>query len=206
MIKIAVIEDNKDIRESLKILLNGSEGFKCIAAYKCAEDAIINISTIEPDVILMDINLPGMSGIECTLKIKEAKPTVQIIMQTVYEDSKSIFESLKAGASGYLLKRTPPAKILEAIEDVQNGGSPMSSQIARMVVHSFQNKNELTQVFNLSTREKELLDLLSQGYRYKEIAEKMFIAMDTVRSHIRRIYEKLHVTSRTEAVIKYIQK
>ncbi|MBI2418241.1 MAG: response regulator transcription factor, partial [Ignavibacteriales bacterium] len=150
-------------------------------------------------------NLPHMNGIDCTRIIKEKMPDVQIIMQTVYENTEMIFESLKAGASGYLLKRTPPVKVLEAIEDVFKGGSPMSSQIARMVVESFHQKIEVPEG-NLTTREEEILTLLSKGFKYREISESLFISMDTVRTHIRHIYEKLHVRSRTEAVIKFLKR
>lgn len=206
-INIAIVEDNDGIRESLAILISGSEGFNCAAAFKNAEDTIREIPRLNIDVVLMDINLPGISGIECTRLLKSKNPQLQIIMQTVYENSEMIFESLKAGASGYLLKRTTPAKLLEAIEDVYKGGSPMSSQIARMVVESFQLKPVAEKDLPILTnREEEILHLLSKGYRYKEIAEKLFISMDTVRSHIRHIYEKLQVRSRTEAVLKYYNK
>ncbi|MBI2417905.1 MAG: response regulator transcription factor [Ignavibacteriales bacterium] len=204
-IKIAIVEDDKNIRESYKLLFEVSPGFKCLALCETAEEALKKIPGLDVDVVLMDINLPGKSGIACTYQLKEKMPKVQIVMQTVYDDSNSIFASLKAGASGYLLKRTPPAKILEAIEDVIKGGSPMSSQIARMVVESFKKTSNDESLNSLSLRENELLGLLAQGFRYKEIAEKMFISMDTVRSHIRRVYEKLQVNSRTEAVLKYLK-
>lgn len=203
-IKVAIVEDNDGIRESLSILINGSTGFTCIASFKSSEDAIAGIQPLNADVILMDINLPGKSGIECTRILKVKNPKLQIIMQTVYEDSEIIFESLKAGASGYLLKRTSPAKLLEAIQEVYQGGSPMSSQIARMVVESFQGKLKGENNLPLLTdREEQILNHLSKGYRYKEISDKLFISIDTVRSHVRNIYEKLQVRSRTEAVLKY---
>ena len=206
-IKVAIVEDNDGIRDSLSILISGSPGFQCIAVFKNSEDAIEKIPALNVDVILMDINLPNMSGIECTKILKGKNPNLHIIMQTVYENSEMIFESLKAGATGYLLKRTTPVKLLEAVEEAYKGGSPMSSQIARMVVESFQikpkGKNNLPL---LTDREEELLLHLSKGYRYKEIADKLFISIDTVRSHIRNIYEKLQVRSRTEAVLKYYKK
>ena len=206
-IKVAIVEDNDGIRESLSILISGSAGFECIAAFHNSESAIDRIPTLDADVILMDINLPGKSGIECTRILKAKNPKLQIIMQTVYEDSDMIFESLKAGASGYLLKRTPPVKLLEAIEEVYKGGSPMSSQIARMVVESFQAKIKGDNNLPLLTdREEEIIIHLSKGYRYKEIADKLFISIDTVRTHIRNIYEKLQVRSRTDAVLKYYKK
>lgn len=205
-IKIAIVEDDKNIRESYKLLFEVSPGFTCLALCETAEEALKVIPELEVEVVLMDINLPGKSGIACTYQLKEKRPDIQIVMQTVYDDANSIFASLKAGASGYLLKRTPPAKILEALEDVFKGGSPMSSQIARMVVDSFKKTTADDSINSLSVRERELLDLLAQGFKYKEIADKMFISMDTVRSHIRRIYEKLQVNSRTEAVLKYLNK
>ena len=202
-INVAIIEDDDNIRQSFTILLSGSPGFTCVGSFKNSEDAIANMDSLQVDVVLMDINLPGMNGIQCTRILKRKNPKLQIIMETVYENSEMIFESLKMGASGYLLKRTHPARILEAIEEVHKGGSPMSSQIARMVVESFQINNSNNKEFDLTKRELEILDCLSKGYRYKEIAEKLFISMDTVRSHIRNIYEKLQVKSRTEAVLKY---
>ena len=205
-IKIVIVEDNDAIRSSLALLISGSPGFKCIGTFKSSEETIEKIKSLEVDVVLMDINLPDMNGIECTRKLKEINPKLLIIMQTVYENSEMIFESLKAGASGYLLKRTKPVKILEAIEEVYNGGSPMSSQIARMVVESFQESSLQGDLYNLTKREKEVLDFLAKGYRYKEIAEEFFLSLDTIRSHIRNIYEKLQVRSRTEAVLKYKKK
>jgi len=202
-INIAIVEDDNNIRTSLSLLISGSPGFNCVGSYKSSEEALLKINSSNVEVVLMDINLPNMNGIECTRHLKQKFPTIQIIMQTVYENSEMIFESLKAGASGYLLKRTRPSKILEAIEEVYNGGSPMSSQIARMVVESFQVSTHIDESYNLTKREKEVLDYLSKGFRYKEIAEELFISMDTIRSHIRNIYEKLQVRSRTEAVLKY---
>ena len=206
-IKVVIVEDNDEVRENLTLLINRANGFECLESFKSCEEALKGIRKNNADVVLMDINLPGLNGIVCTRKLKETMPETQIIMLTVYEDTDNIFESLKAGASGYLLKRTSSNKILEAIEDVYKGGSPMSNQIARRVVQSFQkpiesNKEEL----NLSNRETEILDCLSKGYRYKEIAEILFISIDTVRSHIRKIYEKMHVRSRTEAVVKFLNK
>ncbi|MBZ0198996.1 MAG: response regulator transcription factor, partial [Ignavibacteriaceae bacterium] len=178
-INVAIVEDNEGLRESLKILISGTNGIKCVAVFTSAEEVIKNFSTLNADVILMDINLPGMNGIECTKILKEKNALFQIIMLTVYEDSEMIFESLKAGASGYLLKRTTPVTLLEAIQDVVKGGSPMSGQIARMVVESFRNKKLIDDSYKLSKRELEILDCLSKGCRYKEIAEQLFISIDT---------------------------
>lgn len=206
-IHIAIVEDEKTVREGLRLLIDGTEGYKCIATYANAEEALQEIFEIQPDVVLMDIHLPGMSGIECVAKLKERDPEFQIVMLTIYEDDEQIFNSLAAGAQGYILKKTPPAKLLEAISEVHQGGSPMSSQIARRVVDFFQVKEvSSTETENLSAREKEILSYLSKGYRYKEIADILSISIETVRTHIRNIYEKLHVHSRTEALLKYLGK
>ena len=206
-INISIVEDIKDIREGLCALINGSEGFSCISSFSNAESALRSIVDDKPDVVLMDIGLPGMSGVDCIRKLKAKKPELQIIMLTVYEDDDHIFKALVAGASGYLIKKTPPAKLLEAIQDVYNGGSPMSSQIARKVISAFQTINKSSDETEvLSSREKEILSYLAKGFRYKEIAEKLFISIETVRTHLRNIYEKLHVHSRTEAVLKFFNK
>ncbi|TAK67237.1 MAG: response regulator transcription factor [Bacteroidetes bacterium] len=206
-ITVAIVEDNKVIREGLSVLINGSDGFSCVATYPTAEAAIKNIDKDAPDIILMDIQLPGMSGIECVRKLKATNPSIQIMMQTIYEDDERIYDSLVSGASGYILKKTPPSKLLEAIQDLHNGGSPMSSQIARKVVQAFQKMNSVTnETENLSPRENEILSYLAKGYRYKEIADILFISIETVRTHLRNIYEKLQVRSRTEAVLKYLKK
>ncbi len=204
-INVAIVEDDTGVRESLAILINGTSGFRCSGAYPSGETALKQLCGSFPDVVLMDINLPRMSGIECVAKMKAMRPELQILMLTVYEDSNQIFESLMAGASGYLIKEAPPAEILEAIVDVRRGGSPMSSHIARKVVQYFQKRGQIPEVAdNLSDRENEVLTYLAKGYRYKEIAELLSISVLTVRSHLRRIYEKLHVRSRTEAVVKYL--
>jgi len=202
MIKVVIIEDIKEIREGLQMLINGSEGFMCARTFANAEDAIEQLPGIGPDVTLMDINLPGMNGIEAVRKLKPLCSSTQFIMSTVYEDDESIFESLKAGASGYLLKNTAPAKILESIMEVYQGGSPMSGQIARRVIASFQHKDSIDDSELLTQREKEILKSLAKGLRYKEIAAELNIGLETVRTHARNIYEKLQVQSRTEAVNK----
>jgi DNA-binding NarL/FixJ family response regulator len=207
MVKVAIVEDDNEIREGLAVLINGSEGLQCVAAYSSAEDALSDLLKKKPDVVLMDINLPHMSGIECTRKLKDLRPDLSIMVLTVYDDDESIFESLKAGARGYILKKTPPAKLLESILDLSNGGSPISSRIARKVVQTFQVLGTSSEEReNLSKRENEILTYLAKGYRYKEIAETLFISIETVRTHIRNIYEKLHVRSRTEAVLKAFPK
>ena len=202
MITVAIVEDVKDIREGLKLLIDSSDGFTCAEVYVNAEDAVKELPNSRPDVVLMDINLPGISGIEAIRQIKDKCPDTLFIMSTIYEDDENIFESLKAGASGYLLKKTAPSKILDAITEVVNGGSPMSTQIARKVIASFQRKNSIDEVDILTPKEKEILKALAKGLRYKEIANEMNIGIETVRSHARRIYEKLQVQSRTEALNK----
>jgi DNA-binding NarL/FixJ family response regulator len=206
-INVAIVEDIDDIREGLAALINGSEKFRCEAAYANAEAALEQLPELEPDVVLMDIGLPGMSGIECIQRLKAQYPQMQIMMLTIYEDDEKIFDSLKAGASGYILKKTPPAKLLESIQDLHNGGSPMSSQIARKVVQAFQqNHQPVPPAERLSKREQEILAYLAKGHLYKEIAVALHISVETVRTHLRNIYDKLHVRTRTEAVVKYLQK
>ena len=202
MISVVIVEDIKEIREGLKILIDGSQGFECHHCFSSAEEALVEIPKIKPNVVLMDIHLPGMTGIECLKQLKPLCEGALFIMSTIYEDDVNIFESLKAGASGYLLKKTSPAKILEAITEVVNGGSPMSGQIARKVISSFQKKDSIDASDILTNKEKEILKALAKGLRYKEIAAGMNISIETVRSHARNIYEKLHVQSRTEALNK----
>jgi DNA-binding NarL/FixJ family response regulator len=207
VINVAIVEDIDEIRFGLATLISGSPGFKCSGAYESAEEALAHIPKSKTDVVLMDIELPRMSGIECIVKLKQKMPSVQVMVLTVFEDEDKIFESLRAGACGYILKKTPPAKLLEAIEEIHRGGSPMSGGIARKVVQAFGQmgpvRNELEA---LSPREQEILFFLAKGFRYQEIADKFFISVETVRTHLHRIYEKLHVRSRTEAVLKYLQK
>jgi DNA-binding NarL/FixJ family response regulator len=206
-IRVAIVEDNEKIREGLAVLIDGSEGFKCSATYENAEEALRYLPAYNPDVVLMDIQLPKMSGIECVEKLKEWRADLQIMMLTVYEDDESVFKSILAGATGYILKRTPPADLLEAIRDLHEGGSPMSDQIARKVVQAFQQMGKSSkETENLSDREMEILSYLAKGYHDKEIADKFFLSIKTVRTHLRNIYKKLHVRSRTEAVLKYLQK
>jgi DNA-binding NarL/FixJ family response regulator len=200
-VKVAIVEDDRRIRESLAVLLEGSAGFRCVDAYANAESALKEIPREWPDAVLMDINLPQMSGIECAAKLKALRPELQIIMLTVYVDSDQIFQSLKAGASGYLIKDTPPAEVLAAITEVHRGGSPMSSAIARKVVQHFQKQQE---PLDITRREQEILTHLSKGYFDKEIAEMLSISVPTLRTHIRNIYEKLQVRSRAAAVAKFL--
>ena len=202
MIAVAIVEDIKEIRDGLQLLIDSNNDFLCHEVYASAEEALKGLPQSLPDVVLMDIHLPGMNGIDCLRQIKHQCPGTQFIMSTIYEDDETIFESLKAGATGYLLKKTEPSKILEAIKEVHAGGSPMSSQIARKVIAVFQPKPGIDDVEILTPKEKEILKALSKGLRYKEIASDMHISIETVRSHVRRIYEKLQVQSRTEALNK----
>lgn len=208
---VSIVEDNEQLRDTLARLLNRAEGFKCVGDYGTAELALEAIPAAPPNVVLMDINLPGLNGVECVRRLKQLVPTTQIVMLTAYEDTENIFNSLAAGASGYLLKRSKSSEILDAIREVQNGGSPMTAHIARKVVQSFQANAAVAAApvessEELSPREKEVLDLLSQGFMYKEIADKLGISFETVRTYIRRIYEKLHVRTRTEAVAKALRR
>jgi DNA-binding NarL/FixJ family response regulator len=202
MIDVAIVEDIREIREGLRILIDNSSDFRCRELYATAEQAMMDLPNTQPDVVLMDIHLPGMSGIECIRQIRQLCPRTQFIMSTIYEDDENIFESLKAGATGYLLKKTEPVRILEAIREVYQGGSPMSTQIARKVIASFQPGKGIDETELLTPKEKEILKELSRGLRYKEIAADLFISIETVRSHVRHIYDKLHVQSRTEALNK----
>ncbi len=204
MIRISIVDDDKALRESIATFINGSPGFRCASTYGSAQAALEGLPGERPEVVLMDINMAGMSGIECVARLKELMPEVQIVMLTVYEDTAQIFDALSAGASGYLLKRSNPLKLLEAIREVQEGGSPMSSSIARKVVASFQKKPAQQQHPHLSPREEAVLNLLSKGHTYKAIADEPGVSIDTIRTHLRRIYEKLHVQSRTEAVARYL--
>ena len=204
-IKVAIVEDNDDIREAMRVLINGSAGFNCTHVYSTANEAVIELPKNQFDIILMDISMPGMSGIECIVELKDRMPHSQFMMVTVFEDDVNIFNALKAGATGYILKRTSPAQILEAIRELHKGGSPMSPEIARRVVASLQNKkNNNTEI--LTDREKQILDLLAKGFLYKEIAAELDIAYETVKKHIQNIYEKLQVQNKVEALIKAFPK
>tara|TARA_R110002050_G_scaffold67924_5_gene147323 strand:- start:7269 stop:7937 length:669 start_codon:yes stop_codon:yes gene_type:complete len=203
MIRIVIYEDNPQFREGLTMLINGSDGFSVLASYRNCNNVAAEVEKWSPDVILMDINMPGTDGLEGLRKIREVNTEVKVLMLTVFDDNKNVFEALRNGANGYLLKKTPPAKLLEYIQDATLGGAPMTSSIATQVLKMFQvipqTKN---QDYCLSERETEVLQLLVDGYSYKMIASELYIAIDTVRSHIKKIYEKLHVNSKSEAVAK----
>ena len=207
---ISIVEDNDKLRATLAKVIGRTEGFRFASDYANAEDALAGLPKVKPAVVLMDINLPGMNGVECVRKLKVLLPQTQVMMLTVYEDTENIFKALAAGANGYMLKRTPTKDLIEAIREMQRGGSPMTTHIARKVVQSFQKSAGAQQVANelseLSEREQQVLDLLAQGLIYKEIGEKLGISYETVHTYIRRIYEKLQVRTRTEAVAKFLRK
>jgi DNA-binding NarL/FixJ family response regulator len=201
---LAVVEDDLGIRTTLQRMLATVPQFQVLAAYDSTEDALIHLPKVRPNVVLMDINLPNRSGIECTARLRAMLPATQVLMLTVYEDTDTIFKALRAGASGYLLKRSDPEEIIEAINDVVIGGSPMTSEIARKVVASFREPTPNPELACLQRREEEILELLSKGFLVKEIAESLHLSVNTIKTHLRRIYEKLHVRSRTEAVVKFL--
>jgi DNA-binding NarL/FixJ family response regulator len=207
IITVSIVDDEADLREHIAGYLAAAGNVRCKSAYASAEEALIHLPQDNPDVILMDINLGGMDGIECVRRLTVSMPKAQVLMLTVFEDPDQIFHALAAGASGYLLKRMSPKKLLEAIEDVCAGGSPMSAPIARKVVQSFKSiparGNESVE---LSPRERSVLDGLAEGLAYKQIADQLGVSIHTVRNYIRRIYEKLHVCSRTEAVAKFLKR
>lgn len=200
--RVAIVDDEKFICESIASLINKSLIFECIHLFGCAEDAIHQLPDLDIDIVLMDIHLPGKNGIDCIELLKPHCPNTLFIILTSVEDAESVFRALKAGAIGYLTKTTKPSKILDALVEAQQGGSPMSSHIARQVVNSFQQNEQQVEMQKLSKREKEILDLLAQGFRYKEIAGQIFLSLETVRTHVRNIYDKLQVNSRTEALNK----
>jgi len=203
MINVSIIEDDKEIRESLSVLIGQSDGFNCVSHYESCELALSNLASDAPEIILMDINLPGMTGIEGVKKVKQILPTTEIIMLTISESDDDVFNSLCAGACGYLKKNTPPARLLEAIIEAKNGGAPMSMEIARLVVNSF--KPETTLPDALTARETEVLRKLCQGHSYKMIAGDLFVDINTVKFHIRNIYRKLEVNSKGEAISKALR-
>jgi DNA-binding NarL/FixJ family response regulator len=204
MTKIAIVEDDRTTREGLETVINLAAGFQCVCTCMTAEDALRVVPPHAPDVVLMDIQLPKMSGVECVARLKELQPSMQIIMVTVYEDPDRIFCALRAGACGYLLKRSTPEQIIAAIRDVQRGGVPMSSEIARKVIAHFrEQETAATDLEGLSTREREVLDHVVRGLSNKEIMDRLGITIEGVRWHLRNIYQKLHVHTRTEVLVKF---
>jgi DNA-binding NarL/FixJ family response regulator len=206
MIKVGIVEDNKTLREGFETLLNRTPGFKCVCACETVAEALKKIPRAEPDVVLMDIQLPDATGVECTAKIKEQMPKLQIVILTVYEDSERIFKALRAGACGYLLKRAQPETVLAAVQEAHEGGVPMTPEIARKVIGQFrQQAATTTQVEGLTDREREVLELVMQGLGNKAIADRLSVTVAAVKWHLQHIYEKLHVHSRTEAALKLKQ-
>lgn len=202
-ISIAIVEDLDEVRDGLKNFLALSQDFKVVDTFKTAEEALDDIPKLRPDIVIMDISLPGMNGIECIRQVKDKSPSTQFMMFTVYENDEKVFEALKAGAAGYLLKNTGLIQLIESLKELHNGGSPMSANIARKLVTVFrEQQNESVPVDLLSKRENDILQLLTRGLLYKEIAEQLSISVSTVRQHIHHIYEKLHVQNRTEAINK----
>lgn len=202
-ITISIVEDQNEMRESLVAWLSDAPGLRCVGAHATGEEALKRIPEEKPDVVLMDINLDGMNGIQCVTRLKETMPKTQVLMLTTYDEGDMIFDSLRAGANGYLLKNMPQSELVAAVQQVHAGGAPMSLQIARKVINHFhQIKKPDPQVAMLTSREQEILKLLAKGYMYKEIADQLSISMSTVRSHICAVYDKLHVHSRTEAARK----
>ncbi|HYF32430.1 MAG TPA: response regulator transcription factor [Chitinophagaceae bacterium] len=203
MIKLMLYEDNPQLREGLTMLLNGSEGLEVVASFKNCNNVEEEVQTYQPDVILMDIDMPGTNGIEGLKRLRKVNTHAKVLMLTVFDDNKNVFEAIRSGANGYLLKKTPPARLIEYISEANSGGAPMTSSIATQVLKMFSDMNaQQGEDYHLSEREKQVLQLLVNGYSYKMIATEMFIAIDTVRSHIKKIYEKLHVNSKSEAVAK----
>jgi len=206
-IRVSIVEDSRGTRESLAELLGRAPALSCVGAHSNGEEALRQIPVEKPDVVLMDINLPKMNGIECVERLKQTMPKTQVLMLTTYDESDLIFDSLRKGASGYLLKNMPPAELIQAIEQVHAGGAPMSMQIARKVVNHFQKiKKPQSDMEQLTKREHEILALLAKGFLYKEIADQLGITLSTVRAHLHAVYEKLHVQSRTEAVVKFLER
>ncbi len=204
-IRVGIVEDDRTVRENLAAWIDQTPGFSCAAACASAEEALKRLPNSAPDVVLMDIHLPGQSGIECVAQLRRLLPQTQVIMLTVEEDNEQVFESLKAGATGYLVKHVSPEEILEAVAEVHRGGAPMSSHIARRVVAAFQQRTRTeAAAVQLSPREEEILRLLAKGARSKEIADRLNIGSGTVNTHVRHIYEKLHVRSRAEAVARFV--
>ncbi len=202
-ITLCIVEDLDEVREGLKQFISLNPEFNVLDTFSTAEEALTEIPRLKPQIVIMDISLPGMNGIECIRQVKDKSPTTQFMMFTVYENDEKVFEALKAGASGYLLKNTGLVQMIEALKELHNGGSPMSANIARKLVTVFRNKEKETATLEaLSKRENEVLQLLSRGLLYKEISDQLSISTGTVRQHIHRIYEKLHVQNRTEALNK----
>ena len=201
-IKVCIVEDLEEIRNGLAAIINMTEGFKVIRTFGTAEEMLAHLETSDPDIVIMDIQLPGMNGIECIKQVREKKPSIQFMMFTIYENSDHVFQALEAGATGYLLKNSPPSKIIESLSELHNGGSPMNAEIAKKLVTRFQKPVLPQNEYHLTPKEQQVLELMSKGYLYKEIADELNNTVNTIKQHIRHIYEKLHVQNKAEAINK----
>lgn len=205
-IKVSVVEDHQPYRAHLAALINGTAGFQCVGAHDSAESALQGVPRERPDVLILDLGLPGRGGLECVGELKSLLPTMEILVLTVHDDPQRLYQALEGGASGYLVKPVPPTRILEALQEIRQGGSPMSSQIARMVIKTFHRRGASRRgLEELTSREEEILQLLAEGYQNKEIADRLGVAVSTIATHLHNIYQKLHVGTRAEAVVKYLQ-
>ena len=202
MITVCIVEDLEDIRNGIAAIINMTDGFNVLQTFANAEDALQQLAFLQPDIVVMDINLPGMSGVECIRRLHEKNRSIQFMMFTIYENSDTVFEALKAGATGYILKNSSPAKIIESLQELHNGGSPMNPEIAKKLVIRFQKQTFSENEYNLTPKEQKILDLMSKGYLYKEIAGELNNTVNTIKQHIRHIYEKLHVQNKAEAINK----
>ena len=202
MITVCIVEDLEDIRNGIAAIINMTDGFKVLETFPNAEDALQQLGLLQPDIVVMDINLPGMSGVECIRRLHEKNRSTQFMMFTIYENSDTVFEALKAGATGYILKNSSPVKIIESLQELHNGGSPMNPEIAKKLVQRFQKQTFSENEYNLTPKEQKILELMSKGYLYKEIAGKLNNTVNTIKQHIRHIYEKLHVQNKAEAINK----
>ena len=200
MITVCIVEDLEDIRNGLAAIINMTDGYKVLRTFPNAEDALQQLGLLQPDIVVMDINLPGMSGIECIRRLHEKNRSIQFMMFTIYENSDIVFEALKAGATGYILKNSSPVKIIESLQELYQGGSPMNPEIAKKLVMRFQTFSD--NEYNLTPKEQKILELMSKGYLYKEIADELNNTVNTIKQHIRHIYEKLHVQNKAEAINK----
>jgi len=202
MITVCIVEDLEDIRNGLAAIINMTDGFKVLQTFSNAEDALQQLSLLQPDIVVMDINLPGISGIECIRRVHEKNRSIQFMMFTIYENSDTVFEALEAGATGYILKNSSPAKIIESMQELYQGGSPMNPEIAKKLVMRFQKQTFSQNEYHLTPKEQKILELMSKGYLYKEIASELKNTVNTIKQHIRHIYEKLHVQNKAEAINK----
>ena len=201
-ISVCIVEDMEEVRNGLAGIINMTEGFKVVQSFTNAEDALAKLPKLSPDIVVMDIHLPGMNGIECIKQVRKKNPQIQFMMFTVYENSDTVFEALEAGATGYLLKNSSPAKIIESLRELYNGGSPMNAEIAKKLVTRFQKQVAVNNDYNLTPKEKQVLEMMAKGYLYKEIANELNNTVNTIKQHIRNIYEKLHVQNKAEAINK----